>query len=92
MSGIGPNLRPTALIFQNLALFPLMRVWENIAFALEVKGRPTAERRKRAEELLNLIALADQGDKVHPRAVGRPEAAGGDRPRARRGAARAAAR
>jgi spermidine/putrescine transport system ATP-binding protein len=63
MAGIGPNLRPTALIFQNLALFPLMRVWENIAFALEVKGRPTAERRKRAEELLNLIALSDQGEK-----------------------------
>jgi spermidine/putrescine transport system ATP-binding protein len=63
MSGIGPNLRPTALIFQNLALFPLMRVWENIAFALEVKGRPVAERRRRADELLSLIALGDQGDK-----------------------------
>ncbi len=63
MAGIGPNLRPTALIFQNLALFPLMRVWENIAFALEVKGRPVAERRKRAEELLSLIALGDQGHK-----------------------------
>ncbi len=30
MRGIGPNKRPTALIFQNLALFPLMKVWENI--------------------------------------------------------------
>ena len=29
MRGIGPNKRPTALIFQNLALFPLMKVWEN---------------------------------------------------------------
>jgi len=26
MAGIGPNKRPTALIFQNLALFPLMKV------------------------------------------------------------------
>src|SRR5262245_26958802 len=26
MAGIGPNRRPTALIFQNLALFPLMSV------------------------------------------------------------------
>ena len=26
MSGIGPNKRPTSLIFQNLALFPLMSV------------------------------------------------------------------
>ena len=29
MAGIGPNRRPTALIFQNLALFPLMTVWCN---------------------------------------------------------------
>ena len=64
MAGIGPNKRPTALIFQNLALFPLMKVWENIAFALEVKGIGKAERRKRADELLELIALPDQGDKM----------------------------
>ena len=38
MAGIGPNKRPTALIFQNLALFPLMSVCENNAFSLEVKG------------------------------------------------------
>jgi len=64
MAGIGPNKRPTALIFQNLALFPLMQVWENIAFALEVRGVGKAGRRKKAEELLELIALPGQGDKM----------------------------
>ncbi len=64
MAGIGPNKRPTALIFQNLALFPLMTVWENIAFSLEVRGASVAERRKKADELLDLIALPDQGDKM----------------------------
>ncbi|MHB2167322.1 ABC transporter ATP-binding protein [Alsobacter sp. R-9] len=63
MKGIGPNRRPTALIFQNLALFPLMSVWENIAFGLEVRGVPKAQRRKRALELLDLIALPDAADK-----------------------------
>jgi len=63
MAGIGPNRRPTALIFQNLALFPLMKVWENIAFALEVRGVSKVERRRRADELLELIALPGQGDK-----------------------------
>ena len=40
------NQRPTALIFQNLALFPLMTIWENISFGLEVRGVDKATRRK----------------------------------------------
>ncbi len=64
MKGIGPNKRPTALIFQNLALFPLMPVWENITFSMEVAGVGKAERRKKADELLELIALTGQGDKM----------------------------
>jgi len=64
VAGIGPNRRPTALIFQNLALFPLMTIWENITFSMEVNGAGKSERRKRAEELLELIALPGQGDKM----------------------------
>ncbi len=64
MAGIGPNKRPTALIFQNLALFPLMSVCENIAFSLEVKGVSKKERRRRADKLLELVALPGQGDKM----------------------------
>ncbi len=64
MAGIGPNKRPTALIFQNLALFPLMKVWENITFALEVRGVGKSQRLKRADELLELIALEGSGDKM----------------------------
>jgi spermidine/putrescine transport system ATP-binding protein len=64
MAGIGPNKRPTALIFQNLALFPLMSVADNITYGLRVRGMPRPERMKKAEELLNLIALPKQGDKL----------------------------
>ncbi len=64
MAGIGPDKRPTALIFQSLALFPLMPVWENVAFGLEMRGVSKAERRKKAAELLDLVALGDQGDKM----------------------------
>jgi spermidine/putrescine transport system ATP-binding protein len=63
MMGIRPNLRPTALIFQNLALFPLMPVWENIAFGLEVRGADKDTRRAKAEELLRLVDLHDSADK-----------------------------
>ncbi|MDE2445289.1 MAG: ABC transporter ATP-binding protein [Alphaproteobacteria bacterium] len=63
MTGTRPNERPTALIFQNLALFPLMPIWENIAFGLEVRGIDKATRRKKAEELLKLVDLKDSADK-----------------------------
>lgn len=59
-----PNQRPTALIFQNLALFPLMPVWENIAFGLEVRGVDKTIRRQRAEELLALVDLPNSADKA----------------------------
>jgi spermidine/putrescine transport system ATP-binding protein len=45
------------MIFQNLALFPLMTVAENIGFGLEVRGVSRADRRKKAAELLELVDL-----------------------------------
>jgi spermidine/putrescine transport system ATP-binding protein len=63
MAGIGPNKRPTALIFQNLALFPLMSVAENITYGLRVQGIDKATRARKADELLQLIALPGQGHK-----------------------------
>jgi spermidine/putrescine transport system ATP-binding protein len=64
MRGIRPNKRPTALIFQNLALFPLMPVWENISFGLEVRGADKQARRAKADELLRLVDLPDAADKA----------------------------
>ncbi|MHC0053466.1 ABC transporter ATP-binding protein [Actibacterium sp. D379-3] len=61
--GLAPNARPTALIFQNLALFPLMTVRDNVAFGLEARGMSRRARRAKAEELLDLVALHDQADK-----------------------------
>jgi spermidine/putrescine transport system ATP-binding protein len=64
MRGLGPNQRPTAMIFQSLALFPLMKVWENVAFGLEARGMGKADRRRRAEELLRLVALEGYGERL----------------------------
>ena len=40
-----------------------MSVADNIAFSLEVRGVSKQARRKRADELLDLVALNGQGDK-----------------------------
>jgi spermidine/putrescine transport system ATP-binding protein len=55
--GVTPNRRPTSLVFQHLALFPLMNVYDNIAFGLRMRG--TAERviAPRVAEKLELINL-----------------------------------
>ncbi|MCU9850038.1 ABC transporter ATP-binding protein [Defluviimonas sp. WL0024] len=63
-AGKSPNQRPTALIFQNLALFPLMSVRDNVAFGLEARGVSRRARHAKAEELLNLVALGDQASKM----------------------------
>ena len=64
MTGVGPHKRPTALIFQSLALFPLMTVWENVAFGLEMRGWNKLRRREKSQELLDLVALANEGHKM----------------------------
>ncbi len=63
MRGIGSNNRPTAMIFQNLALFPLMTVAKNIGFGLEVRHEPKAERNKKVEELIELVDLHGVGNR-----------------------------
>ncbi|TDO00108.1 MULTISPECIES: ABC transporter ATP-binding protein [Halomonas] len=63
MGGVSVNRRPTAMIFQNLALFPLMTVFENIEFGLEVRGVDRKARREASERLLALVALEGSGPK-----------------------------
>lgn len=63
MAGVPANKRPTSMIFQNLALFPLMTVAENIEFGLEVRGVSKAERKKTSDRLLELVALDGSGSK-----------------------------
>ena len=63
MAGVPSNKRPTAMIFQNLALFPLMTVAENIEFGLEVRGIAKAKRSQASARLLELVALPGSGTK-----------------------------
>src|SRR5262245_54063395 len=47
----------TSIVFQEHALFPWRTVSENVAFGLEVRGVPAAERRARAGRLLEMVGL-----------------------------------
>ena len=63
MAGIGPNKRPTALIFQNLALFPLKTVAENMGFALKVAKISRAEIDRRVKEAADILSLTEYLDR-----------------------------
>ncbi len=52
-----PNKRPVNTVFQSYALFPHLTVAENIAFGLEMQGRPKAEVSATVERMLALVKL-----------------------------------
>ncbi len=49
--------RGTAMMFQSFALFPHMSALDNVAFSLKMKGVSKAERHKRAQDLLERVAM-----------------------------------
>jgi sulfate transport system ATP-binding protein len=53
--------RNIGFVFQHYALFRHMTVFDNIGFALKMRGRPRQEIRERVGELLKLIQLEDLG-------------------------------
>ena len=63
MQGIPPNKRPVNLIFQHLALFPMMDVKENIAFGLKRRGDSKTDIKKKVETILERVDLSGFGDK-----------------------------
>ena len=63
VAGVPPNRRPVNLIFQHLALFPMMSVAENIAYGLRRRRVPRNEIRQRVDRVLERIGLPGTGDK-----------------------------
>jgi spermidine/putrescine transport system ATP-binding protein len=63
MKGVAPNRRPVNMVFQQLALFPMMTVGENVAFGLARRGVEKAERRRRVHAMLERVGLKGAADK-----------------------------
>lgn len=57
MIGISPNKRPVNLVFQNLALFPMMDVGENIAFGLKRQNFSKKEIEQKVSDILEKVHL-----------------------------------
>lgn len=63
MAGIAPNRRPVNLVFQNLALFPMMNVAENIAFGLKRQKQSKTEIARKVDSILERVGLTGYGEK-----------------------------
>jgi spermidine/putrescine transport system ATP-binding protein len=63
MADVAPNRRPVNMVFQQLALFPMMSVADNVAFGLARRGVSRAERQRRTAAMLERVGLAGAGSK-----------------------------
>ncbi len=57
MSGVPPNQRPVNMVFQHLALFPMMSVGENVGYGLARRGVARAEITRRVGQMLERVSL-----------------------------------
>jgi sulfate transport system ATP-binding protein len=60
---LSPSERGIGFVFQNYALFRNMSVGENVEFALRVRKLPVDLRRRRREELLEVVGLAGYAER-----------------------------
>ncbi|HEX4966426.1 MAG TPA: ATP-binding cassette domain-containing protein [Thermoanaerobaculia bacterium] len=64
VTDLPPAKRGVGFVFQSYALFPSLSVAENVEFALAVRGTGKEARRRRRDELLELVGLAGLGGRM----------------------------
>jgi len=64
VSALPTRSRECGVVFQAYALFPHMRVWENVAYPLRVREVAAEERRRRAADMLELVGLTGLSDRL----------------------------
>ena len=60
ISKVSAAKRDMGMVFQSYSLFPNMSALDNVGFGLRMRKIGTAQRRKRANELLDMVGLAPQ--------------------------------
>jgi multiple sugar transport system ATP-binding protein len=58
VNDVPPKAREIAMVFQNYALYPHMTVFENMEFGLKLRGTPRADRKKKVEEVAELLGIS----------------------------------
>src|SRR5437870_1088970 len=58
---VAPNRRDMGMVFQAYSLFPNMTAEQNVEFGLRIRKNKRRARRKRVEELLELVGLGHAG-------------------------------
>jgi multiple sugar transport system ATP-binding protein len=76
LTEVPPNKRNLAMMFQNIALYPHMKVWKNISYPLKVRNVPKDERYDEAKRAAAVVQVEDLLDKYPG------ELSGGQRQRA----------
>ncbi len=64
LSMVPPHRRNIGMVFQRYTLFPHLTVGENVAFPLRVRHRPESEVKKKVNQMLELVHLADYRDRL----------------------------
>jgi putative spermidine/putrescine transport system ATP-binding protein len=64
VGALPPRGRECGIVFQSYALFPHMRVWENVAYPLRVRGVAVAARRQRSTAMLDQVGLAGFAERL----------------------------
>ena len=57
MRGVAPNRRPVNMVFQHLALFPMMTVGENVGYGLARRGATRTDIARRVDAMLKRVGL-----------------------------------
>jgi ABC-type Fe3+/spermidine/putrescine transport system ATPase subunit len=63
VADVPPYRRDVNTVFQDYALFPHLTVVDNVAYGMRMKGMRKAARRRRAQEMLELVRLEAAGQK-----------------------------
>ena len=63
LNDLNPARRGTSMMFQNYALFPHLKVLDNVSFALKILGIPSDERKKTALKYIEMVQMQGYEDR-----------------------------